>query len=93
MKVKVQTVDKLSNKAYHAASKARWRLIYRGFNGEEEEINIPESRGDQPFDAHLNLNPGYYRLETGRREKIIRNFLVTSDGRVFFFEAGGSQAA
>ena len=72
--IKIKSNDRMSNTRFHAAGKPNWWLR----NVETSEfVTIPRTRGDDYFEATLDLEPGRYVLGVGPRDKFGKRINVT----------------
>lgn len=75
MTTTIKSSDRLSNAGYHRSGKSRWWLRSTatstgGF------VRIPDVRGDEVFEATIDLAPGEYVLGTGKGRDAIRDTIV-----------------
>ena len=83
MKVRVKSNARMSNRGFHRNGGKRSGAAYWWLRGPQGFVNIPRVRGDEYFDAELDLPAGEYVLGTGRGRDAIRiKLVVREDGTV-----------
>lgn len=73
--LKVESDEKLSNRAYHASGKSNWWI--RDSSG--NFVNIGRERGDSYFRGNLRLADGRYVLGTGTGSDSIRQTIIVGE--------------